>query len=66
MYVVEGPPKTLIREEFKVLFSACWTVFVLSLESLTTRVAEVGAATTGQVRVSEYQATYWTLRLKKT
>ena len=61
--LVEGAPKTLVRIEFKVLFPACRTGFVLILESFTTCAAEVGAATTSQVWVSEYQAAYRTLGL---
>ena len=59
-------PKTLVRIEFKVLFPACRTGFVLSLEPVTACAAEVGAATTSQVWISEYQSTYRTLRLKNT
>ena len=62
----EGALQALISKQFKVVLSACWTGFVLSVESVTTCAAEVGATTTSQVWVSEYQATYRTLRLQNT
>ena len=60
----QGALQALVRIEFKVLFPACRTGFVLSLESFTAREAEVGAATTSQVWVSEYQAAYQTFCLE--
>ena len=66
MKLCEGPFQALIRIEFKVLFPACRTGFVLILESFTTCAAEVGSTTFRLVWVSEYQAAYRTFRLEGT
>ena len=62
----KGALQTLVRIELKVVFPACWTGFMLNLESFTTCAAEVGATTFRLVWVSEYQATYWTFCLEST
>ena len=56
----QGALQALISKQFEVIFPACRTGFVLSLESFTTCVAEVGTATFRLVWVSEYQAAYQT------
>ena len=66
MKLCEGAFQALIRIEFKVLFPACRTGFVLSFKSFTTCAAEVGTTTFRLVRVSEYQATYRAFRLEGT
>ena len=58
--------QAFISKQFKVIFSACWTGFVLSLESFTACAAEVGTTTFRLVWVSEYQAAYRTFRLENT
>ena len=66
MKLTDGTSQALIRKEFKFIFPARRTGFVLILESFTACAAEVGAATTSQVWVSEYQAAYRTFCLKNT
>ena len=58
--------QALISKQFKVLFPASWTGFVLSLESFTACVAEAGTTTFRLVWVSEYQAAYRTFCPKST
>ena len=66
MKLCQGPLQAFIRIEFKVVFPTCRTVFMFSYKTLTTHKAEVGTTTFRLVWISEYQAAYWTFRLKST
>ena len=56
--------QAFISKQFKVLFPASRTGFVLSFKSFTACVAEVSSTTLRLVWVSEYQAAYRTLSLE--